>query len=1038
MNNDIFEFLPIYYSINDKDFYTSIKDKKEFNEYKLEKEEDELVNKGDLYNYQKIISRFISSNTNYNRLLLFWEMGVGKTCSAIAVCEKIKNENTTINGAIVIAKSGSIIDNFINELVFKCTDGRYIPENYDTLKENVVKRKIRKMYSVWYQFETYNSKYKKWDKNTYEIIAKNLQRMSDENIINTYSNKIIIVDEIHNIKTQANKDTDIKLSIYNQFYRLFHLAKNTKILLLSGTPMTDSVNEIADVMNLLLPENIRLPNSTEFSKNFIDVPIDDIPKQNKLLKSYFKGYISYLSSSKSNVNVKFIGNIIDPIKYYKLDIMKMSDFQGKIYKETIEEINKGIYVNTEQASLLVYPNGKYGKDGFNSYFKKKTRKVGNKTLSSFIYRSDEAEESLRKAFTKQLQKHSIKYFNIINILKKTKKQGKNVFIYNRFVSGSGNIILSKILEMYGYEKATGRETTKGLRYFLVTNSTTYDEQIRRVINRFNKPDNINGEYIQVVIGSKKIAEGFSLFNIQKEIIVTPHWNYSEISQALARGIRSGSHKMLLEKNDIVDVEIHQFVATYKNSISIDLQKYKISEKKDIKIKKIERLMKESAIDCSLNYVRNRKFEDNSRDCEFMDCDYKCDDVDNFDINQDLSTYQLYYGQKDIDFLVKKIIDLFKDQFEYNLQTILGIFKDYTSFQVLTAINLIVKNNEIIKNRFNIDCYLREDNNIFYLYNKIDTKTDYLDSWYVKNLVSYRKTSIEDYVKNYYKDNEVNLIKKLFSYNNIYEFITFFKNLNIDVQEQIIKDSILAEAKKIEEKIIIRRKLLQYFKEYILTKDKKIFLFFKGIENTVVFQNLKWRKATPEELNFMKEYKEKLIFDIETNPYGYYGTYNYFSNKFCIKQYNLRDVEISTSLKLLEKMDFKIPTRTNRVKIKVQKYLNDNNITSPSEDLLNKLYYILGMTGRKSGLNCKSYKINEKEGSKNISLKQIVEDINKKRGIDKDDKEVENLNKKITEIEDNFTKILLGIDFTKKTYCAYLFDFFYKENLMIFDDSCGKN
>ena len=41
--------------------------------------------------------------------------------------------------------------------------------------------------------------------------------------------------------------------------------------------------------------------------------------------------------------------------------------------------------------------------------------------------------------------------------------------------------------------------------------------------------------------------------------MTPHWNYSEISQAIARGIRAGSHKYLLERDETVEMDIYQFV-----------------------------------------------------------------------------------------------------------------------------------------------------------------------------------------------------------------------------------------------------------------------------------------------------------------------------------------------------------------------------------------------------------------------------------------------------------------------------------------------
>lgn len=59
----------------------------------------------------------------------------GKTCSAIGACEQIRSEGGGFKGCVYFAKGEALINNFINELIFKCTDGRYIPENYKDLTD---------------------------------------------------------------------------------------------------------------------------------------------------------------------------------------------------------------------------------------------------------------------------------------------------------------------------------------------------------------------------------------------------------------------------------------------------------------------------------------------------------------------------------------------------------------------------------------------------------------------------------------------------------------------------------------------------------------------------------------------------------------------------------------------------------------------------------------------------------------------------------------------------------------------------------------
>ena len=80
--------------------------------------------------HQKIIARFLSSHTMYDSLLLVHQMCTGKTCSAIGAIEQIKNEDNNFVGAMVFAKGGGLLRNFVKELRDKCTGGQYVPEGY--------------------------------------------------------------------------------------------------------------------------------------------------------------------------------------------------------------------------------------------------------------------------------------------------------------------------------------------------------------------------------------------------------------------------------------------------------------------------------------------------------------------------------------------------------------------------------------------------------------------------------------------------------------------------------------------------------------------------------------------------------------------------------------------------------------------------------------------------------------------------------------------------------------------------------------------
>ena len=162
-------------------------------------------------------------------------MGTGKTCTSIAAIEQLRYEkNSHIKGALIFAKGGRLLKNFIQELLFTCTDGRYIPDNFDMLTELERVRRVKKITSEFYNFFTF------------EKFAKILTKLSDKEIISRFSNRVIVLDEVHNIREKIDKQNDNKnnnmfkrdsFDVYKQFHRMFHLIKYSKILLMSGTVM---------------------------------------------------------------------------------------------------------------------------------------------------------------------------------------------------------------------------------------------------------------------------------------------------------------------------------------------------------------------------------------------------------------------------------------------------------------------------------------------------------------------------------------------------------------------------------------------------------------------------------------------------------------------------------------------------------------------------------------------------------------------------------------------------------------------------------
>jgi hypothetical protein len=914
MEKDITNFLPQYPNIEntsepllnpyDNNFYNEIYHKKEFNELELSPIEDYPENPGEYLRHQQIISRFLSSYTPYDQLLLFHIMGTGKTCTAVSVIENIQKETKQFDGAIILCTGEGLISNFKEELIKKCTPGQYIPLHYEQLTSEQKVRRVNKL-TKFYTFVTF------------ETFAKKLSKYSDDYIIDTFSNKIIVIDEVHNLSVKDDNFSS-DLNIYKEIHRFLHLVKNCKILLMSGTPMQDSLEEISDIMNLILPLDDQLPRASNFINQFLISNPNGIYNINDkyidLLKSKFKGRVSYVKPMHSEVKKIFEGRYLGNLKNFLVYDVYMSEFQTKSYiiAYTNDKNNKkggSFFPEARQASLFVFPDGTYGKAGFGEVSSKtgkfeskyinRTKRIGTDKFDYSIKPAlrNEIFDDDHEKMLDNLAKFSSKYSTTIKQILESTKNGKLSFVYCEYVKGSGGILFSKLLSLFGFKQATGNEKTPDKRYAILNSDSSTYTQTKEIKDMFNNPNNKHGEYISVIIGSKAVSEGFSFNNIQDEHILTPYWNYSELDQAIARGWRFGSHKDLIKSGIIPSVNIYQHVSIpYNNEIeSIELKLYEISEIKDINIKKIERIIKECAIDCELNKKRNYMFGyTNQRECDYTNCEYKCEGINN-DLDIDFSTYQLYYNKNIVNTIISKIVDIFKLIFNLKYNDIIDYLNEYTTFDILTALKKIINENIIITNKYGFQCFLREKNNVYFLIDNISIKNNFFDSYYTIYPTIEHKTSFPKIINELYINKVPKIINDIFFSKDSNDIINKLIKLEPQIQLLILENCIISLDKGYNFNSYSRDVILDYFKNYFKKfGDLWIVWLLYDDEDTIKCLksgNNSWNDCTESQIEIYKKFKkeEKNIF--EQVEYGYYGLYNSKSKEFCIKKVSEEEVEL---------------------------------------------------------------------------------------------------------------------------------------------------
>lgn len=315
---------------DDTDFNTKLIEKKEFqvlekkkikNYDDLEKLSEEACNQRifELLPHQVFVKNFLSFQTPYNSLLLYHGLGTGKTCSAISICEEMRDYLKQINSKnqIIIIASPNVQKNFLLQLTnFKklenikgiwnlnaCTGNKYLkeinPMNMKGLtKEEIIKlinSLIKKSYR-FYGYEEFSNKVERLvNKALPENVTPAMKLKLRKRVLNkNFSNCLIVVDEVHNLRSSETGEKKVA----NNLLDVAKYTTNLKLLLLSATPIFNEPTEIVWILNLMNANDGRaiIYEKDLFDKNdnlLVDEETGE-PYGLELLQRKITGYVSYL------------------------------------------------------------------------------------------------------------------------------------------------------------------------------------------------------------------------------------------------------------------------------------------------------------------------------------------------------------------------------------------------------------------------------------------------------------------------------------------------------------------------------------------------------------------------------------------------------------------------------------------------------------------------------------------------------------------------------------------------------------------------
>ena len=574
-----------------------------------------------LQSNQRFLRRVLSPDSPTRNLLMVHGTGVGKTCTAIQIAEEYIIRPEFQDKRVFVLANPSIQENFKTQIFDisrvsvdedgllmskQCTGRRYLDMirmsqsqtliNTDKESQQRVMRLANKIIGEFYEFMGY-------DRFANELDRQRVLTPYDRErwIRKTFSNRLIIVDEAHNLTDTSETEASKLVAI--AFEEILRVADGITLVLMTATPMYDSFEEILFYLKLFLINDRRL-DEAKMVRGIFTESGDFKEGKESMFRKLCQEYISFVRGENP---LTFPFRLPPPEKFIALpdrttDINDKTiekqrkyltltrSFVSPLQKKAIENLKVKAVPQSEL--ICVYPENKTFRETFSI------------TEGAFSYKS---EKFLSPS---NIGLYSSKFALIMNIINSTTGI---VFVYSNIVE-SGAQLFAMCLEEHGFESASGRQLLKETsneisrgskgKYALFT-SEVADSQIKKLMVQLKRPSNMDGSDIRVVIASPKVSEGVDFRNVRQIHVLDPWFNMSRIEQVLGRGIRTCSHSMLPfeEQNCTVYLHVCRYADSTKETVDEFIYRTFV-ERKGTAIAKVKRFIMESAMDCELQLPNN--------------------------------------------------------------------------------------------------------------------------------------------------------------------------------------------------------------------------------------------------------------------------------------------------------------------------------------------------------------------------------------------------------------------------------------------------
>lgn len=544
-----------------------------FKKYKQEKDArsmDEICsNPGgefQLQVQQKFLKEYIQKHPSWKKLLLYHQIGSGKTCTSITIAEEYMRMNP--GSKVTIVLPARLRTNYFDELISPCGMDKYVSKkDFDDFFNGNTSAKKKQEIKTRFM----NAIAKKYEIMSFERFKINAMKAPNLDVWakNFTQNRLVVVDEVHNLLSDTYDDKKYKEIMATGMYTrakgsntiLFkYLAANMhasgKMVLLTATPIFNNITQFKELLYVMEPDA---------SYDVRKAKIGDVI-------GLLKGKVSFFPGTSPNAYPSVSEKI------HEIPLSNMQDIQTKkviMANQDIDNPDKEAFMGLQrQISLATLPG------------KQAVSKNINKVIAN-------------------MKEYCPKIVELLKLI--DANVGKHV-VYSSFIQ-SGIKVIKAALEAKGWRDFNDVKNDKDLwnkhqyKVFAIWDGSVKDADKTVIKNVVNKVDNIDGKMVRVLIGSPSMREGISFKHVQHMHIMDPVWNVSAKAQVEGRAIRFCSHVDIPRdhptlKRSVV-VHLYKIVPRFSGQVNMtcDQEIYeRIIPSKQMVVKSGETALKKVAID----------------------------------------------------------------------------------------------------------------------------------------------------------------------------------------------------------------------------------------------------------------------------------------------------------------------------------------------------------------------------------------------------------------------------------------------------------